>query len=142
MDKKQKILFIDDDESILSAIKRELQEESYEVLTTTSSDEVLKIVAEEELAVVVIDMLMPEMGGVDLLHEVKKINPTITRLMMSGHANITILLDLINNNMIHKFITKPWPDSDALKSVVQQGLDYYNLRKEHDELLARVQAMK
>ncbi len=74
-----------------------------------------------------------------LLKIVKDKYPSTVRMMISGHANITALLNAINENIIYKFITKPWKDSEELKSVVQQGLEYYNLRRERDLLLAQVQ---
>ena len=45
-------------------------------------------------------------------------------------------------NIIYKFITKPWPDLDTLKSIVRQGIEYYNLRRERDSLLEQVKQYK
>ena len=139
MDQKKTILLVDDDANILSSISRELAEEPYELLTATSGQEALEIMAVSDISVLIADFRMPEMDGMELLKITKEKYPTIIRMMISGYANITILLKAINENMIYKFITKPWKDSEELKSIVQQAINYYNLRRERDLLLAEVQ---
>jgi two-component system response regulator HupR/HoxA len=138
MNDKITILFVDDDEKILSAIHRELMDEPYEFLFATSGQEALKILEQNEVAVLVSDMRMPQMDGMELLKIAKEKYPATIRMMISGHANITNLLKAINENIIYKFITKPWKDSDELKLIVQQAINYYNLRRERDLLLAEV----
>jgi two-component system response regulator HupR/HoxA len=138
MDQQKRILLVDDEESVLSAIGRELMDEPYELLTATSGQEALEIMAENDVCVLIADFRMPEMDGMELLKITKERYPSIIRMMISGYANITILLKAINENIIYKFITKPWKDSGDLKSVVQQAINYYNLRRERDLLLAEV----
>jgi DNA-binding NtrC family response regulator len=139
MNDKITILFVDDDDKILSAIHRELMDEPYEFLLATSGQEALKILEQNEVAVLVSDMRMPQMDGMELLKIAKEKHPATIRMMISGHANITSLLKAINENIIYKFITKPWKDSEELKSIVKQAVNYYNLRRERDLLLAQVQ---
>ncbi len=139
MNQKKVILLVDDEESILSAIRRELADEPYEMLTATSGQEALEIMVEHNVSVLIADFRMPEMDGMELLKVAKEKYPATIRMMISGHANITILLKAINENIIYKFITKPWKDSEELKSIVQQAINYYNLRQERDLLLAEVQ---
>jgi DNA-binding NtrC family response regulator len=138
MDQQKRILLVDDEESVLSAIRRELMDEPYELLTSISGQEALEIMAENDICVIIADFRMSEMNGMELLRIVKEKYPATIRMMISGYANITILLKAINENIIYKFITKPWKDSEELKSVVQQAINYYNLRRERDLLLAEV----
>ena len=72
----------------------------------------------------------------------KEKHPNIIRMILSGHANTTNLLDAINENIIYKCITKPWPDPDTLKSVVQQAVEYYNVHRERDMLLMQVEQLR
>jgi DNA-binding NtrC family response regulator len=139
MNQQKRILLVDDEESVLSAIRRELMDEPYELLTAINGQEALEIMAENDICVIIADFRMPEMDGMELLRIVKEKYPSTIRMMISGYANITILLKAINENIIYKFITKPWKDSEELKSVVQQAINYYNLRRERDLLLAEVQ---
>jgi len=139
MNSERVILFVDDDENILSAIRRELMGEAYEMLSATNGQEALEIMEGRDVSVLIADFRMPEMDGMELLKVAKEKYPATIRMMISGHANITILLKAINENIIYKFITKPWKDSEELKSIVQQAINYYNLRRERDLLLAEVQ---
>jgi two-component system response regulator HupR/HoxA len=139
MSEKITILLVDDDENTLSAISRELADEPYELLLATSGSEALDIMASRQVAVLVADFRMPEMDGMELLKITKEKHPATIRTMISGYANITVLLKAINENIIYKFITKPWKDSEELKSIVRQAADYYNLRRERDLLLAEAQ---
>lgn len=142
MEDRRTILFVDDDESMLSAVKRELMDEPYHLLWARGGKEALEVLEKNEVTVIVTDMLMPEMSGLDLLKTVKEKYPEAIRMIMSGHANITTLLNAINENIIYKFITKPWPDSETLKSIVQQAVEYYNLHRERDTLLAQVERLR
>ncbi|MBN1795513.1 MAG: response regulator [Sedimentisphaerales bacterium] len=138
MEGKQIILFVDDEPAILTKLCDELAEQSYQIMTASSGRQALEIMQEQNIAVIVSDMTMPELSGIELLKIIKDKYPSTVRLMMSGHANTTSLLDMINNNLIYKFITKPWDDTETLKYIVMQGLDYYNQQKERTESLAQV----
>ena len=136
---KRTVLFVDDEKKILTSLERGLLDEPYRTIFATSGKEALKILEEKEVHVIVTDMRMPEMGGLELLKIVKEKYPHIVRLVLSGYTQITTLLTAINQGEIFKFITKPWKLEEEFKSAVQQAIDYYNLQAERDELLAEVE---
>jgi DNA-binding NtrC family response regulator len=129
------ILFVDDEEKVLKSLQRGLMDEPYNLLFATSGKESLKILENNEVHIIVTDMRMPEMSGLELLRIVKDKYPKIVRLVLSGYTQVTTLLTAINQGEIFKFITKPWRLEEEFKSVLQQAVDYYNLRNERDELL-------
>jgi two-component system response regulator HupR/HoxA len=129
------ILFVDDEEKVLKSLQRGLMDEPYNLLFATSGKEALKILESNEVNIIVTDMRMPEMSGLELLRIVKEKYPKIVRLVLSGYTQVTTLLTAINQGEIFKFITKPWRLEEEFKSVLQQAVDYYNLRNERDELL-------
>jgi two-component system response regulator HupR/HoxA len=129
------ILFVDDEEKVLKSLQRGLMDEPYNLLLATSGKEALKILENNEVHIIVTDMRMPEMSGLELLRIVKEKYPKIVRLVLSGYTQVTTLLTAINQGEIFKFITKPWRLEEEFKSVLQQAVDYYNLRNERDELL-------
>lgn len=137
MNSKRIVLFIDDDQSTLSSVRRALIDEPYELITLDQPQKVLEIMAQHDISVIITDMMMPGMDGLNLLNMVKEKYPGAIRMLISGHADINGLLEAINKNIIYKFITKPVNDDD-LKSIVHQGIEYYNLRHERDLLLAQV----
>lgn len=118
------ILFVDDELSILSGIKRKLAKEPYYVYTASSGKEALAILKKEDIDIMVTDMLMPEMNGLQLLEQVNKLYPRILRIILSGYTEVPSILQALNSNLIFRFITKPWRmDGDGL-SVLKDAANY------------------
>ena len=120
------ILFVDDEENILSALVRIFRKEDYEVLTANSGAEGLKIAESREIALVISDHRMPGMTGVEFLSRIKEISPDTVRIMLTGYADLESTIAAINMGEVFRFISKPWSDSD-LKLTVKQSLDYRDL---------------
>ncbi len=127
------VLFVDDEEKILKSLKRGLLDEPYKALFANSGHKALEILETEEVHVLVTDMRMPEMSGLELLKIVKEKYPQIVRMVLSGYTQITTLLTAINQGEIYKYITKPWKLEEEFIPSVRQALEYYDLRKEPDE---------
>lgn len=136
------ILFVDDEERVLRSIQRSLLDEPYNTLFAKSGPEALEILEENEVHVIVTDMRMPEMSGLELLKIVKEKYPHIVRLVLSGYTQVGTLLTAINQGEIFKFITKPWKPETDFKSVIHQAVEYYNLHAERDRLAAELAAVK
>ena len=139
---RRTILFVDDEEKILRSLQRGLMDEPYDLLFANSGKEALQILSEHEVHVIVTDMRMPEMSGLELLRAVKEKYPKIVRLVLSGYTQVTTLLTAINQGEIFKFITKPWKLEEEFISVLRQAVEYYNLRDERDRLLQEVQKQR
>ncbi len=127
------VLFVDDEEKILRSLKRGLLDESYQALFANSGREALEILETEKVHVLVTDMRMPEMRGLELLKIVKEKYPQIVRMVLSGYTQITTLLTAINQGEIYKYITKPWKLEEDFIPSVRQALEYYDHRKEPEE---------
>jgi response regulator RpfG family c-di-GMP phosphodiesterase len=132
------ILFVDDEEKVLKSLQRGLLDEPYELYFATSGKEALKILEENEVHIIVTDMRMPEMSGLELLKIVKEKYPKTVRMALSGYAWVSSLLEPINQGEIFKFITKPWKLEEEFKGILKQAVEYYNLRAERDALLEEV----
>jgi len=129
-----KVLFVDDESNVLSAIKRVVIDEDYTSFFAGSGDEALKIMEKHEMSVIVTDMRMPVMDGLTLLKIVKEKYPRTVRIVLSGYTQLSQMLVTINQGEIFKFITKPWTTDEGLRPVIKQGIDYYNLQVERDTL--------
>ena len=136
------ILFVDDEERILTSLKRGLMDEPYNLLFADSGKKAMEILEHNEVHVIVTDMRMPEMSGLQLLKIVKEKYPYIVRLVLSGYTQIGTLLTAINQGEIFKFITKPWKLEEEFKGVIVQAVEYYNLHIERDHLAKELEAMK
>ncbi len=123
--KKLNVLFVDDEKSILNTLNRELRMENYKKLFAENGDEALKILSENEIAVIVTDLNMPRITGIDLLYRVKKLYPDTIRMILTSYSEISIVLDAIHNGETHRYITKPWKSIEELKVVINQSIDMY-----------------
>ena len=140
MDEKRTILFVDDEVRILQSLKWGMLDEPYNLLFAESGKKALELLEENEVHVIVTDMRMPEMSGLELLRIVKEKYPHVVRLVLSGYTQATTLLTAINQGEIFKFITKPWRMEKDFKSVIRQAVDYYNSQIEHHERVEPTEA--
>jgi CheY-like chemotaxis protein len=128
-----KVLFVDDEENILNALRRGLIDADYECFFVGNGMEALEIIKNNVISVIVTDMRMPKMDGLTLLKEVKAISPDTVRIVLSGYTQLQQILATINQADIFKFITKPWDMDEEFRVVIDQALDYYNLRAENEK---------
>jgi len=135
---KRTVLFVDDEEKILVSLRRGLLDEPYNTLFAGSGKQALEILKQKQVYVLVTDMRMPEMSGLELIRTAKERYPHIVRMVLSGYADTDTLLGGINQGEIFRFITKPWKFAEELKPAIWQAIDYYNLQNERDRLIEKL----
>ncbi len=128
------ILFLDDDKSILTAIKRVFLNQEYTVHTFNSGDEALAAIKENTYSVIVSDMKMPNMDGIQFLEKAQALSPHSTRIILSAYADIDTVMNAINTGHIWHYITKPW-DNFALISTIKTAVEFYSITHERDQLI-------
>lgn len=124
------VLFVDDQEEIRFLIKRMLKNEPYTMLFASSGQEALEIIENNNIDVIVTDVLMPNMTGLELLDILKKSHPNIVRIILSGFSQIPTLLTAINEGKIFRYITKPWQVDEEAKEVICDAIEYAKLLKD------------
>ena len=80
------ILFVDDEKNILRSIRRNLFQAGFEILTASSGAEGLNVLKEHPVDIVVSDVKMPEMDGIEFLTHVKESHPAVSRILLSGYV--------------------------------------------------------
>jgi response regulator RpfG family c-di-GMP phosphodiesterase len=128
------VLFVDDEPSILSALRRLFRPQGYRVLLAESGLAALALLEAEPVDLVVSDMRMPGMDGAALLEQVCERWPTVGRVLLTGYADIGSTVAAINRGQIHRYIAKPWEDRELLMCV-QDGLERRRLEQENRALL-------
>jgi response regulator RpfG family c-di-GMP phosphodiesterase len=118
-DKIFTILCVDDEQSILNALKRLLRKEGYQLMFANSGKEGLEILKAHEIHLVISDQRMPEMSGTEFLEIVKEKYPEVLRIILTGYSDIDSITESINKGNIYKFFFKPWNDI-RLKSEIRQ----------------------
>jgi DNA-binding NtrC family response regulator len=129
---KRTVLFVDDEEKVLTSLKRGLLDESYKTLFASSGKEALEILERNQVHVIVTDMRMPEMGGLELLRAVKEEYPNVIRMVLSGYTQVSTLLTAINQGEIFRFITKPWKLEEEFKPAVRDAVEYYDFQNQRN----------
>lgn len=116
--RRARILFIDDEERILNAL-RSLFRHDYRVFTATNGPEALEIVNKFKPHVIVSDQRMPDMQGVDLLREVRHALPHTVRILLTGYSDLAATVGSINEGEVFRFISKPWDDDEIRKTIAE-----------------------
>ncbi len=130
----EKILFVDDEENILQSIKRELRKR-FDVHTAEGGTLALETLKNNgPFAVIVSDMRMPVMDGIQLLSTVKDLYPDTVRLMLTGNADQGTAIEAVNKGQIFRFLNKPCPTS-VLVMALALALRQYRLITAEKELL-------
>ena len=136
---KRAVLFVDDEEISLQALERSLKDEDYYRYFARSGEEALEILRQNEVHVIVVDIVMPGIGGIELLKIIKKEYPNIISVALSGYPQSTDVMTTMYGEGIYKFISKPWTLDDDLKKVIRQAIDNYNLQIEHQEIVTELE---
>ena len=132
---RYRLLFVDDEPSIVKALSRVFYQENYEVITAWTAKEGLEKFATGTIHLVITDFMMPGMNGAQFLQEVKKRSPDTIRIMLTGHANTDAVMGAINEGAVYKFILKPWNDDD-LRVTVALALEQFDLISRNRSLRA------
>jgi DNA-binding NtrC family response regulator len=135
---KNRILLVDDESNVLSALKRALFDEPLDIDSVTSAEEALEIMKTEHFKVVVSDERMLGMQGAEFLSKVKAEHPDTIRIMLTGHATLEAAMKAVNEGEIYRFFAKPWDDQN-LKFAIRSAIEKFDLEAENRRLLATVQ---
>jgi len=130
------ILVVDDDTELLRALEKTLRTAGYAVRTAGNGEDALKRLAEAPAQLVVTDLLMPGMDGIQLLREVKSVAPGAEVLLMTAHATIERAVEAMRLGA-HDFVEKPFV-RDRLLLAVERALEKQLLTDENRRLRARL----
>ena len=136
--KPRTLLLVDDEENILSSLRRLLRRDGYHIVTATSAAEGLKRLAEHEVDVIVSDQRMPNMTGVEFLRQAKALYPDTVRMVLSGYTELQSIIDAVNEGAIYRFLTKPW-DDERLREHIAEAFRAKGLADENRRLSRAVE---
>ena len=132
----ERILLVDDEPNVLEGYRRSLRGQ-FDITVALSGAEALeKIEREAPFAVVVSDMRMPEMSGVELLKRVKSTTPDSVRMMLTGNADQETAIQAVNQGHIFRFLNKPCPPQ-TFNIALTMGVRQYKLVTAEKELLEK-----
>lgn len=123
------ILIVDDEKNYLLVLEALLGPQGYEIITVNNAHDALRSVREADLDLVITDVKMPGMNGMELLEESKKIKPELPVIIMTAYGSIEMAVEAMKKNA-YDYITKPF-QNEQLKLTVKKGLDNYRLIKQN-----------
>jgi type II secretory ATPase GspE/PulE/Tfp pilus assembly ATPase PilB-like protein/DNA-binding response OmpR family regulator len=136
---KYRILLVDDEVNVLSALRRVFRQENYEVVTCEDPREALRRLQTETFQLIISDYMMPGMNGGELLRQARAVQPDTIRIMLTGHADVNAVIGAVKSGAVYKFILKPWNDDD-LRVTVALALEQYALQLKNRALNRENQA--
>jgi response regulator RpfG family c-di-GMP phosphodiesterase len=134
MMEKEKVLLVDDDQNLLASMRRQFHKKLNLVTAPGGEDALTTMQHEGPFAVVVSDMQMPFMDGVEFLSRVSKESPDTVRIMLTGNADLQTAVNAVNEGQIFRFLTKPC-EQDLMLQTIEAGLRQYRLATAERELL-------
>ncbi len=130
MDLKGRILLVDDEKYVIKPLQRQLQKRSYTVLTATSGEQALDIMHNNEIDILVADIRMPGMDGIELIKRTKEHYPKIKSIVITGHADIDTAAETMRLGAIN-FLRKPHEvNADMLDSALEKGMRDIKIEKD------------
>ncbi len=126
-----KLLFVDDEANILTALTRLFRPEGYKIFTANNGKEGLAILEKEEIDIIISDMRMPEMDGAEFLKRAHQTHPDTPKILLTGYADIASTISAINDAHLYLYAAKPWDDHD-LKLVIKRAAEQRKLIQQKD----------
>jgi DNA-binding NtrC family response regulator len=137
MDKKAKILVIDDEEDMLSGCRKILEAHGHSPVTVSNGKRALQILSSEDFDIILCDLLMPEVDGMQILDHVQKNYPATPVVIFSAYGTIDRAVSAMKAGAFD-FIEKPF-DTQHVNLVIEKALRQRNLFKERNNLIEQLQ---
>jgi diguanylate cyclase (GGDEF)-like protein len=117
------LLIIDDDETMLTTLRLQLNQDGYRILTTSTAIHAFELLATNHVEVVICDQRMPTMNGIELLSKIKALYPNTVRIMLSAYSESQTIIEAINRGAIYSYFVKPC-DSNVLREGVRNAIQH------------------
>ncbi len=127
-----RILIVDDEVNIIKTLSSILQDEGHIVFPAKNGEEALQFVRKNDIDLSILDVWLPDMDGLDLMDQVRELNPGVAVIMISGHGSIDIAVKSTKMGAFD-FLQKP-PSMERVLTSVNNGLEHARLRKENIKL--------
>ena len=136
----KKILVVDDEIGIRQSLKKILEKEGFEVLTASNGEEAFKIIRSDSIDLLISDIRMAGMDGLELLKVCKSVSPYTEVIMITGYASVDTAVDSMKQGA-YDYITKPFKKADIIKAV-QKAIEKQILTMDNVKMKERIEAME
>ena len=140
MIRKEKILIVDDEQITLENLEIIMNKENYDVTTSSSGKNALKLLQKQEFDVVLTDLRMDEVDGLQVLAECKKRYPESEVIMVTAYASLPSAIETMKQGAYY-YLAKPFK-LDEVRKVVKEALEKVKLKKENADLREQIESYK
>ena len=135
-----RILVVEDEAAVLNVLGATLRFHGYEVAEAADGQRALEIARRPSFALILSDQRMPGLTGLEFLAQVKDLQPSASRILMTGVLDLDTIIEAINKGEIYRFIVKPWLREELLMAV-RNAVQRYDLICRNAALHANTEAM-
>lgn len=135
------LLIVDDEPHVLASLRRVFRREGWLIFTAANADDGLELLATNEVGVIISDQRMPNTTGTEFLQVVKGMYPDTIRILLTGYADFSTVMDAVNRGDLYKVLSKPIED-DALRESIHQAFRRYEIFSENRRLMQRVEVLE
>ena len=132
------ILIVDDEKNYLTILSALLEDEGFEVLTAPGGSEALEVYKSSDLDLILTDMKMPKMDGIELLENIKENDPDLPVIMMTAHGTVDKAVEAMQKGA-YTYVLKPF-DNERLIIYVKKAISMYQVVKENRRLRDAVES--
>ena len=136
MKRKPKILVVDDESIVRESLCDWLGGVGYDVECAESGEEALKIIRKDRIKIMLADLVMPGMDGIELMKEARKIVPTISTVIITAHATIETAITAIREGA-HDYVEKPFCP-EKVELLIEKLVEHQNLIEENISLRRKI----
>ena len=117
------LLIVDDEKRILESLA-ELFGDRYRILTASGGKRALEVFEKERPELVLCDQRMPGSSGIETLKRMREMEPGTIRMLLTGYSDIEVVIEAVNEQVLHRYITKPWVNEELLEAVADGARRY------------------
>ncbi len=135
----ERILLIDDDPVLLRVCAEVLHRQGYEIVTASTGQEGLQLLSHQPVAAAVVDIILPDINGLDVLKRIKETDPDVVVLLVTGYASLDTAIEALRCGA-YDYVRKPFSNEDLVR-IVRRGLDQRQLALTNRRLLQDLNAI-
>jgi DNA-binding NtrC family response regulator len=137
MEKKSRLLLVEDEKIALKNLQHVMKKEGYDVTGTTSGAAALSLIEKEEFDLVLTDLRMPKVDGLEVLRKCRELHPDLEVIMITAYATVPSAVETMKKGAYH-FIPKPF-HLDEVRQTVREALEKVRLKRENRQLREEIE---
>lgn len=134
---KTRILVVEDEDKLRRVISEVLREDGHEVAEAASAEDGLRLFEEDPFPLVITDVMLGKMTGLEMLKEIKLVHPESLVVIMTSHASLDIAVEALRLGA-YDFLTKPFEDIELISAVATRAVNQINLIRDNQDLMLRL----